>query len=1077
MGSIASRVMGFVSFAAVVICSVVVPKPLGAQTVTGTILGVVQDQQGAVVAKAEVSARNRDTGVVRTTVADENGIYRIPSVPAGSYDVSVSSKGFKTEVRTGIIVTVGGDTSVTFSLTIGAVSEQVEVKEEAPQVDTSSATMGGFVNSSTVVELPLNGRDWLQLSLLQPGVDQLSGAQSLDKNRAQRGNGLALTMSGGRATDNVFRIDGLVVNDYANGGPGSPMRVNMGVDAIQEFSVLTNSYSAEYGRSSGGVVNAITKSGTNQFHGSVYYFLRNNVFDARNFFDLSLDVPPFRRNQFGGAAGGPIKKDRTFFFSNAESLHELRSLSSSVSTLAPQVHNGTLCANTACTQTTQVAINQKAQPYLALYPLPNGTVSGNTGIFNYPNPRRGLENYVIGKIDHYFSTSTMLSGSYSYDDATVSLYDDFNLKQLDYPGRRQNVVLSLQHIFSPSLINTTRVGVSRAHQGQNIDGSPNNPALIDTSLGFLPGQTMGLITIPGVSGQFAGIGAGYGGNGRNFFGYTTPQAYDDLTWTRGRQSIRVGFSFERIDYNFDSQNQINGNFTFGSIQNFLLGVPSQFNSDLPGTNTARGERMSVIAGYFQDDIRLFSNLTLNLGVRYEVGTVVSEVDGKTANLRNLTDTKPAIGDPFYRNPTLKNFAPRLGFAWDPFRDGKTSVRGGFGIYHIVPLPYLFAQRYSRTTPFFDGGVLPNPPPATFPSTAYQLLTVTTLRSINIEFEPHAAYKAQWNFNVQRQLTRDLALTVGYVGSAGVHLVHINEDADQVPLSLVTSNGTNLIFPVPAAGQAIQRINPSFGRIGQTLWNGHSSYHALQTNLVQRPLKGLTYQIAYTWSKSIDNGSSTFNEAENINSTGAAYAFCERCNRAVSDFDIPHNFVANFQYNLPVAQAVQANRVANAILGGWQLGGIYTRQSGSPFSLKIGGDRAFTGNSQVGNTNGGQKPNFVNAPGCNPNAVTGNIDNYIMTQCFAFPAPGVLGNLGRDTLRMPVFRDLDFSVFKNQSLWGEKLKMQFRAEMFNILNNTNLQAQLLTIYDGSGNLQTSVGQTHSPTVNTSRQIQFGLRLLF
>ena len=330
---------------------------LHAQTVSGTILGLVQDPQGAVIGKADVSARNLDTGAIRTTTAEDNGTYRISSVPAGSYEVSSSAAGFKTEVRSGVLVTVGGDISVNFSLTVGAVSEKVEVTAEAPQVDASSSTLGGFVNSVTIRELPLNGRDWLQLALLQPGVS-LGSQQQSDLNRAQRGNGIAISISGGRPTDNAFRIDGMIVNDYANAGPGNALHVNMGVDAIREFSVLTNNYSAEYGRGSGGIVNAITKSGTNQFHGSAYEFVRNSAFDARNFFDLQT-IAPFHRDQYGGAVGGPIKKDKTFFFTNYEKLGEIKSLSASTTTLSANAQQGILCANTACTQTMQVPINPK----------------------------------------------------------------------------------------------------------------------------------------------------------------------------------------------------------------------------------------------------------------------------------------------------------------------------------------------------------------------------------------------------------------------------------------------------------------------------------------------------------------------------------------------------------------------------------------------------------------------------------------------------------------------------------------------------------------------------------------------
>jgi hypothetical protein len=699
-------------------------------------------------------------------------------------------------------------------------------------------------------------------------------------------------------------------------------------------------------------------------------------------------------------------------------------------------------------------------------------------VFAYGQPRRGEEHYVIGRIDHSFSTATTLSGSYSFDDGQVTVPDNFDLKISESTSRRQNAVFSLQHIFSPALINNVRVGVSRTHSTGQTDVDAVNPAMKDPSIGFLPGRNVGNIIITGVTGVYSGIGNGLGTFGPTVFGYTDPQVSEDLFWTKGRHNFRMGVGVEHFIYNQDHPSSPNGRYTFTSISNFLQGVPSVFNADFPGTDGNRGERSSLIAAYFQDDYHLFPNLTLNLGVRYEMGTVITEVNNKVANLRYLTDPTVAVGEPYYHNPTLKNFAPRLGFAWDPFKNGKTSVRGGFGIFDIVPLPYVFSLRMPRTTPFYDAGSLTNPSPSAFPNQILQLFSLNSKAASHVEFNPHPTYKVQWNLNLQHQLTASSVLTVGYVGSSAVHLSHAVDDTDQVPASLVHFDNTvdAFVFPIPAAGTAIQRINPNFGKISSTEWSGHSSYHAMQVNYSQRPTRGLTYQLAYTWSKSIDNGSQTYNDAENVNTAGPSWAFCDRCNRSVSDFDVPHNFVANFLYDIPIPQAWSAHAVSKGILGGWQLGGIYTVQSGTPFTLKIGGDQAFTGNSFVGASNGAQRPMYVAAPGCSPNAVTGNINNYIKTECFAFPAPGVLGNLGRDTLRMPLFRNFDSFVFKNFSA-TENLKIQFRAEMFNVLNNTNLQAQLLTIFDGKGKLVSNVGQPQGTTVNTSRQIQFGLRLLF
>src|SRR5437899_224929 len=611
MGKNRSRAVMFVSLALAAMYWCVSPAAVRAQTVSGTIQGLIQEQKGAVVAKTEVTTRNQETGAVRKTNADDNGTYRIYSIPAGPYEVSASAPGFKTEVRTGIAVSVGSDISVNFSLTVGAISEQVEVTGEAPQVDAFSSTLGGFVNSTTIRELPLNGRDWLQLTLLQPGALQNAGEYQADTSRAQRGNGLAISISGGRIVENVFRIDGLVVNDYANAGPGSSLHVNMGVDAIREFSILTNNYSAEYGRGASGVVNAITKSGTNDFHGSAYYFHRNSALDARNFFD-GPNIAPFRRHQYGGATGGPIRKDKTFFFSNYEVLTEAKGLSFSSDTLSPNARNGILTSGT-------VNVDPRIRPYLQLYPLPNTAITGDTGKFAFDAVRLGDEKYVIGKIDHYFSSATTLNGHYSYDDTTVTAPSPYNQKLTGALSRRQNVVLSLQHIFSPTLINNSRVGLTRTWAGNELDCCVKLPLLDDLSLSFVPGVPVGAFNTTGIgsNASFGGVGQG----GLNKFFYTAPQFYNDLSWTRGRHSIRTGFAFERVLDNLDERNRPNGLWTFPSIAAMLQVQPTQFSAQFPGTDGIRGLRNSIFGGYIQDDYRIRPNLTINLGVRYDMATV------------------------------------------------------------------------------------------------------------------------------------------------------------------------------------------------------------------------------------------------------------------------------------------------------------------------------------------------------------------------------------------------------------------------------------------------------------------------
>ncbi|MBI4483072.1 MAG: TonB-dependent receptor [Acidobacteria bacterium] len=1030
---------------------------LTAQTVTGTILGTVRDSTGALIPGVEISVKNVETGAVRSAITDDVGTYHIPSVPAGPYEVTASIPGFRTGVRSGITVTVGASVTVNFDLAVGELAERVEVSGEAPLVDTTTSTMMGLVDDVAIRELPLNGRDWVQLTTLQAGAVFAANQTQSDGSRTQRGSGMYISISGGRWTENAYRIDGLVVNDYANAGPGSAMRVNLGVDAVREFSVLTNMYSAASGRSSGGVINAITKSGTNEIHGTAFYFHRNSAMDARNFFDKA--IPPFRRHQFGASVGGPVRKDKTFFFANYEGLREFLSLSSVNNTLSPNARNGILTTGT-------VTIDSRVKPYLDLYPLPNGQITGNTGQFIFGTGRKGGEDFVMGKMDHSFSERTSLNGSYSYDNASVETPTSFNRKVTGSVSRRQNVVLSLQHAFNPTVISTTRTGFTRTHAANEFDLRTTLPALADPSLGFLPGLPMGSIN-PG--GGLTGL-SGLGSSDSNVFGYTAPQLSEDLSWVRGRHILGLGFSVERILSNVDARQGPQGNW-FGSIEDFLTLKPQRFATLFPGTNGNRGMRMTVVGAYLQDDLRLRRSLTVNIGVRYEMATVVKEVNGKLANLRNLADKDHALGDPYYRNPTLRNFAPRLGFAWDPLGDGKTSVRAGFGFFDLVPLPYLFTNRVPRAAPFFEEGFITPPPADSFPNKVLPLLGLTSLRGGHIEFEPHRTYKMQWNLNIERQLLANLALKLGYVGATGVHLPGSTEDIDQVPATLVTKTADgHYLFPTTGT---IQRINLNYGRIAATLFRYHSSYHALQATLTKRFSGGFFAQGSYTWSKSMDNGSNTFSDSDG-GSAGIPWPFDPNLNRGVSDFNVPHNLAVNFRWDVPSPASLTA--LPRFLLAGWELGGIFQANSGVPFTVKQNVDRARTGNSVAGGGTGAPRPHYNPAPGCTPNAINpGNPDQYVKLECFSFPALGVLGNLGRHTLRGPGLVNFDLSLFKNK-LVGEKLRVQFRAEAFNVFNRANFSKGLTAVFDSQGRVIPTATRL-SATKTTSRQIQFGMKFVW
>jgi hypothetical protein len=1028
------------------------------QVASGTIVGTIRDSSGAIVPGANISCKSVETGVTRTTVAGEVGTYTFPALPVGTYDLEASVGGFKTAVRKGISVTVGASVPVDFTLAVGAAAEEVVVSAEAPQINTTDASLGGLVGDSAIRELPLNGRDWLQLATLQAGVSGGLGQQSpstANNSRAARGNGEALAIAGSRPTNNVFMVDNLIVNDYANGSPGSGLGVNLGVDGIQEFRVLTSEYSAQYGRTSGGVVNAVYKSGTNDLHGSIFGFLRNSALDARNFFDYP-DKPAFRRGQFGASLGGPIKKDKTFFYGNYESLREVKGLSESSDTLSLAARQGILTMGT-------VTINPLIKPYLAVFPLPNGRVTGDTAKYNFGATLNGVEHYTLSKIDHNFTERTMLSGSFQFDDTVIDTPDAYNQKRIGSPSRHYNTVVNLQHAFSPTMLNTTRVGLSRTVAFDSQDTTAINPVATDTSLAFIPGRNPGIIAVTGTTGTSGGIGA----SGADQYHYTSVQVGDDASWIKAKHTVRFGATLERLRDNLNSVATPLGEWDFDTVSQFLQGIPGQYISDVPGTNDIRGLRTTYVGAYVQDEIALRPNLKLNAGLRYEYLSPLTEAFGRVAVLTTLTAAEPTIGGNYFNNPTKKNFAPRLGIAWDPKGDGKTSIRAGYGIYDILPLPYLMVNR-TNGAPFFQSGQIVSPPASSFPTGANALISATGLRASYVQPNPPRAYNQQWNLTIQRQITANSVVTLGYVGAHAVHIPRGIDDLDLVPPSfLTTAPDGHLAFPAKSP-----RINPNWGRMPSTLWDDVSSYNGMVVDFSKRLSRGLFFSGAYTWSKTIDLGSSTFSTNESSNGTESPYPFIASLNRGPSDYDVRHTGVVNFTWTIATPGSLAG--VSKQLLAGWQLGGIFSAHTGPPFTLTLTSDVAGTGNGRQ-RQNGGQRPNFNPQPGCSTNAINaGDTLNYIKTQCFSVPAAGEIGNLGRGTLRQPAFQEFDPSLFKTWTA-AERVRVQFRAEVFNVFNHANLQKGRTALFDGKGNVIPTATLLGPPTLTDSREIQFGLRL--
>ncbi len=1026
-----------------------------AQVAGGAISGSVRDSSGRAIVRAQVAVKNSEMAILRSVDADNNGIYTAPNLVPGTYEISASKNGFETVVRSGVVVKVGSEEVIDFKLNPGEVKTKIEVSGASPAIQLASSTLEATENSTTVRELPLNGRDWTTLAQLQPGVGSVYQLPlGLSNQRANRGLGMQLSIGGTRPQGNNYRLDGISINDYSNAGPGSVLGVLLGVEAVQEFSVVTNSAPASYGKTSGGVINSIMRSGTNELHGSVYEFFRNSALDARNFFDTTQSPPPFRRNQFGADAGGPIIKSKLFVFGDYEGIRQLLSTTTVDIVPSAAARTGHLTAGT-------VSVDPRVEPYLALYPLPNGPVKGDTGEYIIPTPQNTNEDFFTSRADFASGKSDSLSGTYMFDNGKTEGADSFDNNIIGTLSRRQAAVLEGTHLFGAQIANTARLGFSRVVSEAAKSLKAIDPVATDTSLGFLPGQPVGVIT----NSQLSTFPGGFGAVGEFDYHYSSYQFYDDAFATLGTHSLKFGFAFENIRDNQLGKTSPLGQFVFGSLSAFLQDQPTSFNAPIGSGITPRSVRQSIYAGYFIDDWRAMPNLTVNLGLRYEAATVPSEAQGKLSNLPSLTSTTPHLGDPFFSNPTKLDFEPRVGFAWDPLGKGRTSIRSGFGVFDNLPLPYLFGAAMLLSAPFFELGDDTALPQGSFPNGAFSLLTTPTLRYAYIQPNPPRSYDMEWNFNIQQNIAPDTVLEAGYTGSRGVHLPYFTNNFDMV-LPTVTPQG--YVWPVNGT-----TLNPNVGQISGTLWNSDSIFHALEVQVTRRLSKGLQAGVSYTWGKIIDSGSESAFIDNYVNSSPRLW-FDEKNGRGLADFDIRQNLTVNYIWRIPSLKA--RPRALQWTLNSWQWGGILHVASGEPFTPIITGDPLGMKGDQF------DRPDVLTGPGCSGSLVNaGNPLDYIKTQCFAFPNPSTrFGDAGRNILIGPGILNLDTSLFRNIGNL-EKLHAQFRAEFFNVLNHTNFASPVVptnntSLFGANGAPISSAGVLTS-TTTTSRQIQFALKLIW
>jgi hypothetical protein len=1115
-----------------------------AQVPTGTILGVVKDMGGGAIGDATVRVASSATGLSRSVVTEPDGSYRFSALPVGTYDVEVARSGFKKIVQQNLNLAVGQDAVLDFTLEVGSNRETVTVTAEAPLVNTVTSSLGGLVSQEKLEELPLNGRNYTDLILLQPGVTQQTNEQA--------GTPGSVFSSNGESTrSNNYLLDGTITQNAFGFSPTSVSGSALGLDGIQEYRVVTNMFSAEYGLVMGSQTDVVSKGGTNQFHGDVFEYLRNSALDSRNFFDLLSQlpqsvpgggrrIPPFRRNQFGGAIGGPIQKDKTFFYTVYESLREDlgNPLYTGIDTVpaagchgpagavitsnafgpCPQIANP---ANPA--QNVSVTISPAAAGLLSLLPVPD--VPG-TNEFTALSNQHTVENYGQARVDHVFSGLDSLFARYTVDDTyqlrphSVSEFHDL------WTSRSQFFTAAENHIFSSALLNTVRGSFSRT----GVDTIAQSSIASSPDVDYIPGTTVGIIIIGGLNfNPWFGPAINPGNFVQNVF-----SGSDDLIWTKGKHAFKFGALINHFQFGNTSELIFSGFSVYPSTAAFLQGQPifvqaEQQANELAGEAPANLNRFwsfNTVGFYGQDDYRILPRLTLNLGLRYEFNTVPHDRNGGNFAIRDIaaaaggTPGAPFTGfvrGPIMRNASLKNFSPRIGFAWDVTGSGRTSVRGGFGVYYdVANIDSILYEHQVGTPPLASiESVLYAPFGATPTLTLPVDFSTASAAVITSDYHAKQPYSLQYNLSVERQLPGSLALTLAYVGSRGIHLWSLHDANPVVPSGFVDGIPQWVPPPGPFPGffcpdGAVSfvnscRENPALSTVGEFSTVGDSWYNGLQVGVVKALAKGLQFQSSYTYSKLLDTTQGQIADAADA-SDAPSNPFNTRFDRGPTAFDARHNWRFNLLYHFP---DIRSERFAAKLLHGWWMGNIVALQTGFPFSPLVGFNQSNSelGLGDLGIALANDRPDFVTAanlaealsldppiPGVSPGAqiynpskvIVGKPGEWYNPHMFTLPAFGTLGDVPRGSLRGPGLADWDFSLNKDTAfpLLGEKGRVEFRAEFFNIINHTNFNfpgisqnnQNFIQTGIGTGIVNPSAGVV-STTATNARQIQFGLRVEF
>jgi hypothetical protein len=1009
---------------------------------TGSITGLVQDTDGAVLPGVTITARNMATELVRTDVTGTAGRYVIAGLPPGEYQIRAELSGFKPYVRRTLNLTIGQTLAINLTLEVGGLAEEITVSGDAPLVNTSSAELSYLVGSAAIEQLPLNGRNYTDLALMQPGVL----AYPHRDGGSVVAHGLGMSINGQDPRSNVYLLDGTLQNDFTNGPAGSAAGTALGTETIREFRVESNSYSAEFGRNSGGQVNVLTKSGTNDFAGSTYAFHRNDALDARNYFDVG-EKPDFHRNQFGVTFGGPLQENRTFFFLGYEALIER--LGRTISTVVPDDN-----ARQGILPSGNVGVNPAVAPYLAEFPRANGpSLDQGLAAYTFPFQQHLDEHFGQIRLDYNAGGGNQLFARYTLDDTDQFLPTDYPQFPRNFISRNQFFTGEYRRVLSVKTLNTTRIGFSRTRIGQNVQANTSQP------LGtFIPGRdSMGDIDITGMK-RFGPQSSGNLRLVQNVF-----SLQNDLVHTRGRHVVKAGALAEHYQDNMVNPTFSLGIFTFADLNAFLTNRPATFIGLTPEAQFDRYWRFTLFGFYVQDEFRVSPRLTLNGGLRYEFSTLPEEKYKRDSALPDLSASAPVVG-PLYENPTYTNISPRVGLAWDVFGDGATAVRAGYGLYFNTNNHQNLIVTVTNP-PFTPRPVIANP---TFPVPPFDRAGAISIRPVQFDLENPRVHV--FNANVQRDIGGAATVTIGYAGSRGRHLLR-SGDVNLAQPTGTTADGR------PFIAANTPRINPRFSTIELKSSDGESWYNAFLFEVRRRLADGLSLQSSYTLSKSVDTtqASTFFSDATN-GTTSALPEFIPGYNKGLADFDVRHNWVLNFTWQLPFAR--DSSGAAAALLGGWHLSGIWTMRSGNPLTVFVQTNRSRSQwNPSRGPGIGQDRPSY--APGFGPdNAVLGRPEQWFDPKAFVLQPAGTFGNTGRGDFIGPNLRTLDLSLAKIAP-WGSLGsggRLELRIEAFNVLNRANFGPPELRVFSGTeGQPPISTFGRITTTVTAARQIQVGARL--